>query len=90
VLDPDVVLRNASADGLRVVRGATEVASGAVAFQRMALTARPLVVNGTAAVAATRDGATYSVAAFTVVDDRIVAIDILTDPDRLRTLFGEG
>ena len=90
VLDPDVVLRNASADGLRVVRGATEVASGAVTFQQLALTARPLVVNGTAAVAATKDGATYSLATFTVVDGRIVAIDILTDPDRLRTLFGEG
>jgi RNA polymerase sigma-70 factor (ECF subfamily) len=87
VLDPDVVLRNASADGLRVVRGAAEVASGAITFQQMALTARPLVVNGAAAVAATRDGVTYSVATFTVVDDRIVAIDILTDPERLRTLL---
>ena len=88
VLDPDVVLRNASAEGLRVVRGAAAVASGAVTFQRMALAARPVVVNGVAGVAATADGATYSVAAFTVVDGRIVAIDILTDPDRLRALIG--
>jgi RNA polymerase sigma-70 factor (ECF subfamily) len=86
VLDPDVVLRNASAEGLRVVRGAAAVASGAVSFQRMALAARPVVVNGVAGVAAIADGAAYSVASFTVVDDRIVAIDILTDPDRLRAL----
>jgi len=31
-------------------------------------------------------GAPYSVAAFTVVDDRIVAIDIVTDPVRLHGL----
>ncbi|HEX2896155.1 MAG TPA: sigma-70 family RNA polymerase sigma factor [Marmoricola sp.] len=90
VLDPDVVLRNASAEGLRVVSGAAAVASGAVTFQQMALAARPVVVNGTAAVAAVRDGVTYSIAAFTVVDGRIVAIDILTDPERLRRLFPEG
>jgi RNA polymerase sigma factor (sigma-70 family) len=88
VLDPDVVLRNASAEGLRVVRGAAAVASGAVVFQRMALAAKPVVVNGVAGVTAMADGATYSVASFTVVDGRIVSIDILTDPERLRALPG--
>jgi RNA polymerase sigma factor (sigma-70 family) len=86
VLDPDVVLRNSSADALSIVRGAAAVASGAVTFQRLALVSRPVVVNGTAGVAAYVDGAPYSVAAFTVVDDRIVAIDIVTDPVRLHGL----
>jgi RNA polymerase sigma factor (sigma-70 family) len=84
VLDPDVVLRNSTAEGIRIVRGAAAVASGAVTFQQMALASRPVLVNGVAGVAARADGRVYSVAAFTVVADRIVAIDIVTDPDQLR------
>jgi RNA polymerase sigma-70 factor (ECF subfamily) len=86
VLDPDVVLRNDSAGVLRVVRGAAAVASGAVTFQQLAVVARPVLVNGVAGVAASLDGEPFSIATFTVVDDRIVAIDIYTDVDRLRQL----
>jgi RNA polymerase sigma factor (sigma-70 family) len=84
VLDPDVVLRNSSAEGLQVVRGAAAVASGAVTFQSLERTFRPVLVNGVAGVAVEAEGRTYSVAAFTVVDGRIVAIDIVTDPEQLR------
>jgi RNA polymerase sigma-70 factor (ECF subfamily) len=91
VLDPDVVLRNATADGLAVVRGATAVASGAVLFQQQARPSRPVLVNGTAGVLVDGDGdVPYSLAAFTVVGGRIVAIDIVTDPERLRTLRTSG
>jgi len=86
VLDPEVVLRTSSAEGIRIVRGATAVASGAVTFQRLALVSRPVLVNGAAGVAVDVDGQPYSVAAFTVVDDRIVEIDIVTDPVQLRAL----
>jgi RNA polymerase sigma-70 factor (ECF subfamily) len=90
VLDPDVVLRNATADGLAVVRGATAVASGAVLFQQQVRPSRPVLVNGAASVLvdgpAGPDGVPYSLAAFTVVDGRIVAIDIVTDPERLGSL----
>jgi RNA polymerase sigma-70 factor (ECF subfamily) len=86
VLDPDVVLRTSTAEGIRIVRGAAAVASGAVTFQRLALVSRPVLVNGAAGVAVDVDGEPYSVAAFTVVDDRIVEIDIVTDRDRLRVL----
>ena len=86
VLDPDVVLRNDAAGVLRVVRGAAAVASGAVTFQRLATVARPVLVNGVAGVMAGIDGTTFSVASFTVVDDRIVAIDIYSDQERLRSL----
>lgn len=86
VLDPDVVLRNQSVDALAIVRGATAVASGAVQFQRMALATRPVLVNGAPGVAAVVDGAVWSLAAFTVVDGRIVEIDIISDPTRLRAL----
>ena len=83
VLDPDVVLRNESVDALAMVRGAAAVASGAVTFQRLGVSARPVLVNGSAGVVTTLDGEPYSIAVFTVVDDRIVAIDIYTDPARL-------
>jgi RNA polymerase sigma-70 factor (ECF subfamily) len=86
VLDPDVVLRTAGADAVSIVRGAAAVASGAVTFQRLALESRPVLVDGVAGVAAVADGVVRSVAAFTVVDGRIVEIDILTDPERLRAL----
>ena len=67
-----------------MVRGARAVASGAVTVQRLALAARPVLVNGVAGIAALDDGRLYSVAAFTVVDGRIVGIDIVTDPEQLR------
>ena len=86
VLDPEVVLRSASVDALSIVRGADAVASGAVTFKRLAVESRPVLVNGAAGVAAVVDGAVFSLAAFTVVDGRIVEIDIIADPERLRTL----
>jgi RNA polymerase sigma factor (sigma-70 family) len=86
VLDPDVVLRNAGVDALTIVRGATAVASGAAAFQQLGFTARPVLVDGVPGVVSYMDGRVHGVAAFTVVDDRIVELDILTDPGRLRAL----
>jgi RNA polymerase sigma factor (sigma-70 family) len=90
VLDPDVVLR---ADrgavpfgALRVVRGAREVAKGALAFSEFAPFARPALVNGTAGLVAAPHGEPFSVLAFTVSRGRIVEIDILADPERLRQL----
>ena len=86
VLDPDVVLRADDVAGLRVIRGATAVASGAIMFSRMGPAEQLVLVNGTPGVVASRDGEIFSVAAFTVVNDRIVEIDIVGDPDRLRAL----
>jgi RNA polymerase sigma factor (sigma-70 family) len=86
VLDPDVVLRTESAGALTIIRGAAAVASGAVSFQQLAATSRPVLVNGAVGVAASVDGEPYSLAAFTVVDGRIVAINVIADPDRLRAM----
>ena len=83
VLDPDVVLRNAEVDAISIVRGAAAVASGAMTFQRLERAYRPLLVDGVAAEAVVVDGAVVSIAAFTVVDGRIVEIDIISDPRRL-------
>ncbi len=92
VLAPDVVLRAdtgaVTEGGLRVVRGAAAVAGQALAFQRFAsaYTAQPALVNGVAGIVSTANGQPMSVLSFTIAEDRITAIDILADPDRLRRL----
>jgi RNA polymerase sigma factor (sigma-70 family) len=90
VLDPDVVLRaDGGAGGLgpsRVLRGATEVAGGALSFARLAPLARSVLVNGGPGAVTVADGTVLSIAGFTVVADRIVEIDILADPVRLAGL----
>jgi RNA polymerase sigma-70 factor (ECF subfamily) len=89
VLDPDVVLRadqGVAAGGSREVRGAGTVAGQAVTWARVDLEIRRALVNGAAGLVATRNGQLFSVGAFTVRDGRIVEIDILADPERLRRL----
>ncbi len=90
VLDPDVVLR---ADGgtartrpTVVLHGAREVAAQAVVATRLAPFVRPALINGTAGVVAVVAGRAFSVMAFTVKDGKIVAIEVLYDPERLAGL----
>jgi ketosteroid isomerase-like protein len=90
VLDPDVVSRT---DGgtLRpgatgVVRGAREVAARALTFARLSPFVRPALVNGAAGAVVAPRGEPFSVMGFTVVGGRIVEIDAITDPERLREL----
>jgi RNA polymerase sigma-70 factor (ECF subfamily) len=87
VLHPDVVLRaDAGAGRVREVRGAEAVASQARGYSRLDLEIRPALVNGALGAVATRDGAPFSVGAFTVRDGRIAELYFLTDPERLRRL----
>ena len=86
VLDPDVVLRADLGAGSREVRGAALVARQAQGYSRLGLLVRPALVNGVAGAVSTLDGEPFSVGGFTVRDGRIVAIDILADPERLRHL----
>jgi RNA polymerase sigma factor (sigma-70 family) len=93
VLDPDVVVRAdagaLSVGGSRVVRGAAAVAEqGLVSggFARLAGLARPVLVNGAAGVVIAAGGQPFAVVGFTVRGGRIVEIDILADPARLRHL----
>jgi RNA polymerase sigma factor (sigma-70 family) len=90
VLDPDVVSRSDAGD-LRpdisaVVRGAREVAARALTYARLSPFVRPALVNGGAGVVVAPDGQPFAVMGFTVVDGRIVEIDSITDPARLREL----
>jgi RNA polymerase sigma-70 factor (ECF subfamily) len=89
VLDPDVVVRADFGPRSGVpaeVRGAQRVAETAMAFRRFAATSRPAIVNGAAGFVAFAADRPYAVLAFTVSGDRIVEIDVLADPARLRNL----
>jgi RNA polymerase sigma factor (sigma-70 family) len=90
VLDPDVVLRSdggVTRPGASiVVHGARAVAERALTFARLSPFVRPALVNGAAGVVVAPHGRPFSVMGFTVRGGRIVAIDALADPVRLRQL----
>jgi RNA polymerase sigma-70 factor (ECF subfamily) len=68
------------------VRGARVVAELALAFSDLAHSSRPALVNGAAGIVAAPEGRVFSVLAVTIKHDKIVEIDILADPERLRQL----
>ena len=88
VLDPDVVLHadlGPSAPGGRFeLHGVEAVAKQARFYSRLGLVIRPALVNGAAGVVTFRDGEPFSVGAFTVRGGRIVEMDFLADPERVR------
>ena len=90
VLDPDVVLRTdrgaGSIGASRVVRGAANVASRALAFSRLDIEVRPALVNGAVGTVSLRDGRPFAIAGLTIRNRRIVELDFLADPERLNQL----
>jgi len=88
VLDPDIELRaDGGLEGISThVVGAENVASQAIMWSRQDLTMRRALVNGAAGVVSMRDGEPFSVVAVTVRGGRIAAMDILSDPERVRQL----
>lgn len=89
VLDPDVVLRadaGALSSASRVIRGAANVASQALSFSGHGLLSQPALINGVPGAVTTLNGLPTAVGALTVRGGKIVAIDILADPERLREL----
>jgi RNA polymerase sigma-70 factor (ECF subfamily) len=90
VLDPDVVLRSdggpARPAASVIERGARTVAERAFTFARLSPYVRPALVNGAAGAVVAPGGQPFSVMAFTVRNGKIVAIDALADPERLRQL----
>jgi RNA polymerase sigma-70 factor (ECF subfamily) len=88
LLDPDVVLR---ADfgarrpaTSRVVRGAAAVAGQALQGANPAARLHPALVNGTVGVVVTVGGRAFAVIGFTVAAGKIVEIDAIGDPERVR------
>jgi RNA polymerase sigma-70 factor (ECF subfamily) len=91
LLDPDVVLRadfGPVRPAARVIRGATAVARSSLggARGRPAAQLRPALVNGAAGVIMMDGGQPFAVYGFTVAGGKIVEIDIVSDPERLRQL----
>jgi RNA polymerase sigma-70 factor (ECF subfamily) len=96
LLDPDVVLRSdagASRPAASVViRGAAAVARQALGGGsggdrvRQAALVRPALVNGAAGVVITIGGRPFAVMGFTVAGGKIVEIDAITDPERVRRI----
>ena len=91
VLDPEVVVRSDGGSGragvTSLVRGARAVAEQALTFRRFAETSTRILVNGVpGGIAWSPDGTPFAVLALTVRGGRIVAIDVLADPDRLAEL----
>ena len=90
VLHPDVVLRSdggtARPQFNLTIHGAEEVAAQARLTSQLAPFVRPVLVNGApGALVVPRDQAQV-VMAFTVTHGRIIAIDVLGDPERLADL----
>jgi RNA polymerase sigma-70 factor (ECF subfamily) len=93
VLDPDVVHRAdrtmAPPHGSEV-RGATNVANGAVRYSRQAGIASPApllaLVDGAVGVLIAPGGRLVRAVTFTVQDGKITEINVLADPERLATL----
>lgn len=90
VLDPEIVLRadGGAAKGLsRLLRGAQAVVAQASAFSKLGLSSQVVLVNGNVGVVSRLpDGRVLSVIGFTIAAGKVVAMDILADPDRLKRL----
>jgi RNA polymerase sigma-70 factor (ECF subfamily) len=86
VLDPDIVLRADLGTGRppAIFRGVPAVAKLARAPRGARL--HPALVNGLIGVVITLNGQPYSVLAFTIVNDKIVEIDGIRDPERVERI----
>jgi RNA polymerase sigma-70 factor (ECF subfamily) len=88
LLHPDVILRVDSGPSRpaasTIVRGAAAVARQARLGANPAAVLHPALINGAAGVVITLDGRPHGVMAFTVVNDQVVELDIIADPERIR------
>jgi RNA polymerase sigma factor (sigma-70 family) len=90
VLDPDVLLRADRAavppGRPREVRGATAVARNALAASRRARFGQLGLVDGAVGIILAPRGRLFLVMAFTITHGKIVAIDVIANPERLHRL----
>jgi RNA polymerase sigma factor (sigma-70 family) len=90
LLDPNVVLRSdyggrrPGAD--KITRGAAAVAGQALLGALPGAELHPALVNGLAGVVITVRGRPYAVMGFTVAHEKIIEIDAIADPDRVRRI----
>lgn len=88
VLDPDVVVRADQGPGVspREIRGARTWARGAIAFAQQVRFAQPALVDGAAGLVMAPRGRLFRALRFTITSGKIVAVDVIADPERLRRL----
>jgi RNA polymerase sigma factor (sigma-70 family) len=90
VLDPNVVI---TADAVaqpveakREIRGAENWAKGAIAAARGARAAQPALIDGAVGLVIAPQGRLFRALRFTLADEKIAAIEVIGDPERLRHL----
>ncbi|MFE6102855.1 sigma-70 family RNA polymerase sigma factor [Streptomyces laurentii] len=91
VLDPDVLLRVDGgvllpAEASTLVRGAERVTAQSLTFAKFRRTVRRVTVNGAPGLVSLADGTPAGLMVFTIVDTRVVGIDIIADRERLAAL----
>jgi RNA polymerase sigma factor (sigma-70 family) len=90
VLDPDVVLRAdrtaVPAGASREVRGAAAVAKRALAFSGRSRFSQPALVNGAVGIVVAPHGQLLLVLSLSFAREKIVEIDVIADPARIREL----
>jgi SnoaL-like domain len=90
VLDPDIVFRvdrTAARGGPpRELRGAEQVARGAIAWSGGARFTQLALVNGEVGVVLAPRGRLFGVGVFKIRDGRIAEADLIADPERLGEL----
>jgi RNA polymerase sigma-70 factor (ECF subfamily) len=84
VLDPEITLRTDAAEVGQIIRGAAQIAGGAMTFAAMASAAQLVLADGKIGVISSLPNAATRVLVFTVEGDRIIAMEGITDPDRVR------
>jgi RNA polymerase sigma-70 factor (ECF subfamily) len=90
LLHPDIVLR-ADFGGKRPpipqeIHGAETVARSSMTYALPHAELRPALINGAAGVVVLIHGRPFSVMAFTVAEGKIVEIDAIADPERVRRI----
>jgi RNA polymerase sigma-70 factor (ECF subfamily) len=90
LLDPDVVLRADAASSRTnvpiVLRGARAVVEGAIASSARARVTEPALVDGAIGLVMPVGGRLSVALTFTQREDRITAIEVITEPSRLAAL----
>ena len=90
MLDPVVVVRvdeaAARPGAPREIRGARNWAKGAVAFSQRAESVRPMLVDGAVGLVWAPRGKLLRVLRLTITRGKIVQVQVIADPTRLREL----
>jgi RNA polymerase sigma-70 factor (ECF subfamily) len=89
VLDPEVVVRAdrpGAAGAPMEIRGAETWARGAVAFGHMARFTQRALVDGAPGLVVARGGRLIRALSFRIADAKIVEVDVIADPERLKQL----